>query len=393
MICRARPKYIKKTYKDFIDYYYSNADMNSGCEADKYYYNGGSNALEHFLSCYNSYYNKKARVAVQTFTCVSVLNAVINSGSVALLYDVSKEDCSIDYDLIDFEIPMDILIITHYQGIPNKSYLKFAEKCKEKNIILLDDLSHGTDSIIDNIKLGSLSNVYIESYAWDKPYTCLYGGSLFINEIASRFRDFYENEYSKLDQESEFRAKKDIKLIYFLLNYTRPEYYYLDFDYALFFSFRLLKYMYSPIFFRLKIYRMFLMFFYKVMNKLSFLNTKNEILKMAEVKKCFLNFQRDDNILSSKLLPHIPEKYKADCFLFDNERMNIIWNRFSLIDYEGKLKTYFSELDMSADNFNWPSCVHEYIKNDKVNCYYMTDFFNSEYLKNHILNVPIWHIK
>jgi len=388
MICRARPKYIKKIYEDFIS-----IDNVGNKIREGFYYNGGSNALEHFLSCYNSYYNKKARVAVQTFTCVSVLNAVINSGSVALLYDVSKEDCSIDYDLIDFEIPMDILIITHYQGIPNKSYLKFAEKCKEKNIILLDDLSHGTDSIIDDIKLGSLSNVYIESYAWDKPYTCLYGGSLFINEIDSRFRDFYENEYSKLDQESEFRAKKDIKLIYFLLNYTRPEYYYLDFDYALFFSFRLLKYMYSPIFFQLKIYRMFLMFFYRVMNKLGFLNTKNEILKMAEVKKCFLNFQRDDNIQPSKSLPHIPEEYKADCFLFDNERMNIIWNRFSLIDYEGKLKTYFSELDMSADNFNWPSCVHEYIKNDRVNCYYMTDFFNSEYLKNHILNVPVWHIK
>ena len=90
---------------------------------------------------------------------------------------------------------------------------------------------------------------------------------------------------------------------------------------------------------------------------------------------------------------YIPEKYKSDCFLFNNERVNIIWNRFSLIDYEGKVKTYFANNKISASNFNWSSCVHEYIKNDRVNCYYMTDFFNSEYLKNHILNVPVWHIK
>lgn len=388
MICRARPKYIKGTYEDII---YA-ANVCSKIDGH-FYYNGGSNALEHFLSCYNAYYDKKARVAIQSFTCVSVLNAIINSGSVVLLYDVSKKDCSIDYNLVDFDTPIDILIITHYQGIPNKNYVKFAEKCKGKNILLIDDLSHGTDSIIDNIKLGSLSNVYIESYAWDKPYTCLYGGSLFINEIDFKLRSFYENEYSKLDQESEFCAKKDIKLIYFLLNYTKPENYYLDFDYSLFFNFRLLRYMYSPIFFQLKIYRAFFMFFYKVMDKLGFFNTKTRILKMAEVKKWFLNFQRNDNIQSTNFLSNIPEEYKDCCFLFDNERMNIIWNRFSLIDYEGKLKTYFASKKVSASNFNWSSCLHEHIQNDRVNCYYMTDFFNSEYLKNHILNVPIWHIK
>lgn len=392
MICRARPKYIKGAYKEFIDYYCTNANMDDECKSDKYYYNGGSNALEHFLSCYNRYYNKRARVAVQTFTCVSVLNAIINSDSVALLYDVSKEDCSIDYDLIDFEIPMDILIITHYQGIPNKSYLKFAEKCKEKNIILLDDLSHGTDSIIDNIKLGSLSNVYIESYAWDKPYACLKGGSLTVNDLNADFKSFYVNEYLNLETETDYCANKDIRLIYFLLAYTRAEYYYADFDYTLFSAFRILKWFYSKFLFKCKLYRMLLVIFYKIMDRLGFLTKNNKILQMAKIKECFIHCQRIEALQATVSVPYIPQEYTADYFVFDHKNTDIAWNRFSLIDYAGKLKTYFLELNISADNFNWPSCLHEYQANNHTNCFYMTDFKNAEYLKTHILNIPIWHL-
>lgn len=59
-----------------------------------------------------------------------MLDAIINAGCNAYIYDITMEDLSIDYRKINFK-EIDILVLTSYQGIPSKiilKYLKYAEK-------------------------------------------------------------------------------------------------------------------------------------------------------------------------------------------------------------------------------------------------------------------------
>ena len=51
---------------------------------------------------------------------------------------------------------------------------------------------------------------------------------------------------------------------------------------------------------------------------------------------------------------------------------------------------YFKNIGVDVRNFNWPTCLHDRIENNHVNCFYMTSFHASEYLSKNILNIPIW---
>ena len=70
--------------------------------------------------------------------------------AVAYIYDITMEDLSIDYRKINFK-EIDILVLTSYQGIPSKNYLKISEICRKENVILFEDLCHGKESYIDLI--------------------------------------------------------------------------------------------------------------------------------------------------------------------------------------------------------------------------------------------------
>ena len=98
MICRARPQYIERKYskKELLD----NSIFKNSFYKNRYYFTRGSYSLQFILDCYKNYLNKKLRVGVQSFTCVSVLEAILNSGNIACLYDVSIDDCSIDSESI-----------------------------------------------------------------------------------------------------------------------------------------------------------------------------------------------------------------------------------------------------------------------------------------------------
>lgn len=387
MICRARPKFIKKDYEEFL---LSSTSYFSGNDDGTYYYNRGSNALQHFLMVFNTYYNKKARVAVQSFTCHSVLDAIINSGSIALLYDVSKDDCSLDYKLVDFSVPIDIIILTHYQGIPNKNYIEFSETCKRKGILLIDDLAHGATSTIKTVELGALSNIYIESYAWDKPYTALTGGSLTINKLSKDFITFYTKAYYMLSVEDDITAVADIKMIYFTMKYTDPVNYYNDFDYTIFHNMPVLVCFYNNYIFNIKAYRYILSLIYRIYNKIKQLTYKNTIKRMARIKAAFINMQRLCDTRDALIKFSIPDLYKNAYFEFVNTDTSVVWNRFSVVATDKALLDYFKNIGVDVRNFNWPTCLHDLIENNHVNCFYMTSFHASEYLSKNILNIPIW---
>jgi len=70
--------------------------------------------------------------------------------------------------------------------------------------------------------------------------------------------------------------------------------------------------------------------------------------------------------------------------------MSVVWNRFSVVATDKALLDYFKNIGVDVRNFNWPTCLHDRIENNHVNCFYMTSFHASEYLSKNILNIPIW---
>ena len=153
MIVRARPRYI------YGDYEY-NAEFVSN--HNDFYLNSGSAAFYFFLKIYNKIYKKRARVGIQSFTCTTMLEAIFKSGAEAFIFDLKKSDASISLEEVK-ETKLDIIVLTHYQGIPNQQYLSFAEFSKKNGILLIDDLAHVSKSSIEGVQIGSLSNAYIES--------------------------------------------------------------------------------------------------------------------------------------------------------------------------------------------------------------------------------------
>lgn len=337
---------------------------------------------------------KKARGGLQSFTCGVVLEAVINSGNIVCLYDVSQDDCSIDYTLLNKDHNLDILIITHYQGIPNKNYEKIANFCNENNILLLEDCSHGAESEINGIKIGTLSAAFIESFAWDKPYTSLQGGSLKINNIPTDFEFFLRDNFFKLPQEDDKKGKNDIFLVFWLLQYTKPERFHQNLDYSLFFNYPWIRYLYPSILTGLKTYRKLFSLFIKILNRLH-LPQKNELERLAPIKIAFIEEQRHY---------YKQQKWENENYCFDeiesftgiktliSKNVKIVWNRFSFIDLEGKSKDWFIEHNIQAGHYNWPHTLNQIMSTNNKTCLYMSEFNNSEYLCTHIINAPIWQL-
>ena len=170
MIIRARPKYLKES---FFNFNYLSNKVNIGNEL---FFNSGRSALKFVLEEYARYRDKKLVVGVQAFNCVAVAEGVLQSNSQMMLIDIGLEDFSIRLDTIrKISTKIDVLILTHYQGIINIEYKKIAEFCKENNILLIDDLAQTKGSMIKDIEVGMLSNVSINSFAFDKPIVVMNG--------------------------------------------------------------------------------------------------------------------------------------------------------------------------------------------------------------------------
>ena len=180
-------------------------------------------------------------------------------------------------------------------------------------------------------------------------------------------------------------------MIYFTMKYTDPANYYDDFDYTIFHNMPMLVRFYNNCIFNIRAYRYALSLIYKVYNKIRRLKYKNTIKRMATIKVAFINMQRLCDTRDVFIKFSIPDLYKDTYFEFVNIDMSVVWNRFSVVATDKTLLDYFKNIGVDARNFNWPTCLHNCIENNHINCFYMTHFHISEYLSKNILNIPIWH--
>lgn len=391
MIRRARPKYL--TLSDFNnENNLSIIDENQ----NELFFNYGRSALKFFLINYAKYIKKNnLLVAMQSFNCNVVIEAVLQSNCKVILMDIQLDDFSINLEDIKKIKKPDILILTHYQGIPNLQYEQISIYCKKNGIFLIDDLAQTDKSSIRNIKVGDLSDVSFKSFAFDKPYSCLTGGSLNIANITDEnLKNDLLNNYRELKIESKNKTLIDLWMLKFLYYYSDQEEYrpLLDNSDLIFFLKKLgfsdesiynlvqnkyiciLQYLISTI-----------------IRELGFQKNNIYISRLRQEKINLINKQRHRFSYFNKEVVALEDYLSKEGFrILDYPRDVIInWNRYSLIDKSGKLKSKLLKDGIQAGNYNWPNPLHKMYYNNR-NVFFVDNFTNTDFASQFIVNIPLW---
>jgi dTDP-4-amino-4,6-dideoxygalactose transaminase len=370
-----------------------NAPLVSNNDEDILFFSTGRAALKFILQVLSSKKTTPVSIAMQSFNCHVVIDAAMESGCQIYLFDIKLNDFSISYkDLSRSNHQIDVLVLTHYQGIPNVEYEKIVEYCKINSILLIEDLAQAHESKINGVKIGSLGNLCITSYAFDKPFSCFQGGGLIINDVTNNLREDIYQKYSLIDTEKLNHAKLDIRLLKFLYYNSTPEKYHLGINIYPFIR-SLLSVNIPPGIIYYIMYLFTIPFFRNAYSKfmnyvLVRLNRKIAILKLNEIKIHLIklqweNYEYRDN---TKWIKSIIND-GIDPFI--NYNVEIHWNRYSVLDPGQKIRTKLKQYRIESGNFNWPISLHErYGK--FVNVKAVGSLSNCEYASENVINIPVW---
>jgi perosamine synthetase len=88
---------------------------------------------------------KKTEVIVQAFTCLSVVNSIINAGAKPIFVDITEDDFSMDTEVLCQKIGKNTgcVILQHTFGICPTNRKRIVDLCKKNDILLIEDSAHG----------------------------------------------------------------------------------------------------------------------------------------------------------------------------------------------------------------------------------------------------------
>jgi dTDP-4-amino-4,6-dideoxygalactose transaminase len=350
------------------------------------FFSTGRAALKFYLSelCKRN----KNTIAMQSFNCRVVADAALEAGCQIFLMDISREDCSVSLSSVK-ELPksIDILLLTHYQGLPNKDYIEIAKYCNDNEILLIEDLAHVYEDSTKERKLGRLSTANIYSYAFDKPISCYEGGMLELI-VAD---EFISKSYETLSLEDERKAQLDLSTHNFLYTYTSEKYYYPSVN-----NVGYVRKMIAAGISHKVIYSSSKLLINKyvraVFNKLMRSSSKMPIdtLKLHPLKRELLFQQMNQfNYQDQEKVTHLLELCKNVGVIPFNRSESTQWNRLSVLDPKFKLRELLTRNAVEVSNFNWPLPLHQ-LYADNPNVIGTVGFSNSELFANQILNIPLW---
>jgi dTDP-4-amino-4,6-dideoxygalactose transaminase len=132
---------------------------------------------------------KNTTVGVCGFTCFAVYDAVAKEGYTAEYLDIDE---SLQFSFETFKKAAEknpalkVLIIQNTLGFPC-DIEKIAKYCREKNIILIEDLAHSIGANYDiNKQAGTVGDYVVLSFSQDKMIDGISGGALITRTQASR---------------------------------------------------------------------------------------------------------------------------------------------------------------------------------------------------------------
>ncbi|MDD4151447.1 MAG: DegT/DnrJ/EryC1/StrS family aminotransferase [Candidatus Gracilibacteria bacterium] len=149
------------------------------------FYNARS-ALYHSLKMFDIKYGDE--VIVQAYTCISVVNAILQTGAIPVYVDIEEGSLNINPKLLERKITSKTkaIILQHTFGNPREieEILKIA---KQNNIYILEDCAHSIGAEYKGVKLGNFGDMAIFSFGRDKVISSVNGGFMIINN--SKFFD------------------------------------------------------------------------------------------------------------------------------------------------------------------------------------------------------------
>ena len=384
MIIRARPKYILGT---------DNLPNKFKVEENEFFFNSGRAALKFFLKWFSVKKNKQLVLGMQAFNCSVVLDSALEANCKVVLSDISLKSFSVSINSVKKmaeDAKIDLLLLTHYQGIPCFDYKKIINFCKKNNITVIEDMALTYGSYIDGVLVGTQGYVSINSYAFDKPFSCLHGGSLKFNvKIEKSFKDLF----NKLPKETEKEASHHIKVLYFLMKYTSLKYYEEGVDNYEIISFLKIIGLNNRLIYFILCQKLFSKLIYKNIKFINFFNKKKIKVKKLHIKKINLVKKQIKNFYYNiKNENFIIKLCKDNSIVYPrvNKLSFIYWNRFSVIDRQSILKKILKKKNYQVSNYNWPVTLDKLVKKNDVKI--IESLENSILASKKVVNIPIWNL-
>ena len=194
-----------------------------------YFFNSGCSALRFFLQLYG----KGKKVGIQVFTCSTVLDAIREENDEAVFLDVDTSYYTSTYEYVESKIHLiDILILSHLFGIPNPDYIAIKDLCKERGVVMIDDLCQTYHAKIGGAYLEDLSDNYFYSFFYDKPISSLNGGMLKLSGDTD-FLNLADDKYVKIEKRSRIEGKGSLKVLLLMHRLLSPIFYTKEFRFGL----------------------------------------------------------------------------------------------------------------------------------------------------------------
>jgi dTDP-4-amino-4,6-dideoxygalactose transaminase len=189
-------------------------------------FNSARAGLKWLLTRLRAQRQKSLSVGVQAFTCESVLSAILESGNLPVFLDISREHLSSPLSEVSRSLA-EVLILTHLSGIPNPDYAGIATECKRRNVLLIEDLAQTWGASVCGAIVGTLGDVALLSFGFDKPISAFRGGMLWVNKSGSlpKLLPELHRDYWALPQEAPAGAARDLYRLSLYYGLTEPDVY------------------------------------------------------------------------------------------------------------------------------------------------------------------------
>ncbi len=136
---------------------------------------------------------KKYTVGICGFTCYAVYEAVVREGYKVRYLDIAEGDLNFSFEKfiegIHKHPSMKLLIVQNTLGFPCEME-KIAKFCKERGIILIEDLAHSAGvKYQENQEAGTVGDFTVLSFSQDKMVDGITGGAVIIKDQRSKIKD------------------------------------------------------------------------------------------------------------------------------------------------------------------------------------------------------------
>lgn len=153
---------------------------------------------------------KGSGVAINGFTCFAVYKAVETAGCKPICLDLEEKNTDLNFTPETLEKAIkenkniEVVVIQNTFGYPT-DIKKISQICKEKNIILIEDLAHCIGAKYPNGKeAGAMGDFTVLSFSQDKVIDAVSGGALIIRNKQ------YQNKTLALDLRGRVRETSEV---------------------------------------------------------------------------------------------------------------------------------------------------------------------------------------